>query len=317
MKGAIFLILGIIILLALGATVHPAEKLKFGTAIKEFAGFYLPIFAAAEKGFWKENNLEVEWIPFRGGAPQLAAVAAGEIMTGFTATSDVIQGASRGLPVLIVSELWRDPIFSLWVRTDSRIKEPRDLKGAKLGVSRLGSPSHIYGQMVGKVFGLEKDVRFVAAGGVTEIFAAMKAGHLDGTILSPTLFIDLQLKGEVREVFKMGDYLSKDWLEFVVFAQKEFSKKRADTARRTVRAVIQAIDFINKTPRWAMDKMKAEQGYSEEATRQLYERLSFSKDGKIREPAVINNINMNIDYGIVPRDKVPPVGEIYTREFTG
>src|SRR3989304_63448 len=104
MKGAIFLILGIIILLALGATVHPAEKLKFGTAIKEFPGFYLPIFTAAEKGFWKENNLEVEWIPFGGGAPQLAAVAAGEIMTGFTATSDVIQGASRGLPVLIVSE---------------------------------------------------------------------------------------------------------------------------------------------------------------------------------------------------------------------
>lgn len=140
MKGVGFFIVVLGILLALGAAALPAEKLKFGTSVREHAAFYLPILAAEEKGFWKANNLEVEWFPFRSGVAHLAAVAAGEITIGFSTTGDLIQGVSRGLPMLILAELWPEGNFVMWVRSDSRIKEPKDLGGQSLEPRDLVHP---------------------------------------------------------------------------------------------------------------------------------------------------------------------------------
>src|SRR3990172_4897564 len=55
------------------------EKIKFATAVKLFPVFYLPVLAAEERGYWKEEDLEVEWVPFAGGHPMNQAIAAGAI----------------------------------------------------------------------------------------------------------------------------------------------------------------------------------------------------------------------------------------------
>lgn len=41
------------------------EKLDLGTSIKFTPAYYLPILAAEDKGFFKEQGLEVEWVPFQ------------------------------------------------------------------------------------------------------------------------------------------------------------------------------------------------------------------------------------------------------------
>src|SRR3990172_10366578 len=112
-----------------GASLLAAEKFKLGTAIKVFPVYYLLIGAAEEKGYWKENNLEPEWVPFTGGPHNMQAVAAGAIRIGIEPGVGVITGASRGLPVVMVAHLQNRSEFPLWVRTDSPIKAPREIKG--------------------------------------------------------------------------------------------------------------------------------------------------------------------------------------------
>src|SRR3972149_1156428 len=79
------------------------EKLKFGTSIRTYPPYYLPVMAAEEKGFWKENGLEVEWTPFRGGGPFMQALAAGALKIGYTAAATAFQAGAGGVAVVIPS----------------------------------------------------------------------------------------------------------------------------------------------------------------------------------------------------------------------
>src|SRR3990170_4197668 len=165
-----------------GLPVQAAEKLKFGTAVKESAEYYLRVLAAEEKKLWEKNGLQAEWVPFKGAGEMFRSVAAGAIFTGFAATSSIVEAQVRGVPAVIVSDVVPYDPFVIWVRTDSRFKEPRDYKGARVGVARFGGAQHLYGQLIAKSLGVEKEVKFVSIGGIPEGWAAMKTGIIDAMV---------------------------------------------------------------------------------------------------------------------------------------
>ena len=65
------------------------------------------------------------------------------------------------------------------------IKRPEDLKGKKLGISRLGSNSHYFVIQVLRRFGLEpSDLHFVQSGGQVENLAALFSGNIDAATMT-------------------------------------------------------------------------------------------------------------------------------------
>jgi NitT/TauT family transport system substrate-binding protein len=315
-KTASFLIVFLVFLLFGSSGVLAIDKIKIGSAIREYPGYYLPILAAEEKGFWKNNGLEVEWIPFKGSPLLAAGMAAGDVKVGIDGTTSVLQAASRALPVIIVSDFQTENDFTLYVRAGSPIKEPIDLKGTKIGVTRLGVISHCFGILIAKKFGIEKDVKFIGTGGTPETAAALRTGVIDATVLPVSQFAEIVLKGEFRQVTRAADYLPKEWLMMVVFAHKDFVKERPDVVRRTIKALMEAIDFINKNPLWAIEKMKTESGFSEEAARLVHKTIVFTKDGRINRKAVENVLNFLVEFGIITKEKAPEVDKLFTTEFT-
>lgn len=293
------------------------EKLKFATATRVVPSYYLPPLAAQEKGIWKKNGLDAEWVPFASAPPLYQAVASGAVAIGLTMSVAQLQAAAAGVPVVIISNLDTTDKFFVWARQESRFKEPRDLKGARLGVARMGSVQHIYGRVVAKAVGLEdKDVGFVASGGIPESLAALKTGAIDAVILSIGPMAELKVKGEVREFSAVENYLPKEWLAHVGFAHRAFVKNSPDIIRKVIKSVLEATEFIRNNPSWATEKIRLTSGYSSEASRLAYEELSYSRDGKIDPRAVENMRNFTIEYGIVAKEKIPPTAELFTAEFT-
>lgn len=308
-------------LLALTLTSYASalEKLKFGTSVKLYHGYYLPIFSAQEHGFFKENGLEVEYVPFKGGAALNAAMAARHINVAMSMAPSVLLGAAGGLPLVMVGEVIARNDFYLWVRTDSRFRTVKDLKGASLGVHMLRTTSHAYGLMVVKAEGLEKDVRFVGTGGLVETAAALKAKAVDVAAGYPlSTFTKLAAAGEVRPIVNIYDYLPKEWLDFVIYAHGDFIKASPETVRRTVRGTVQGIDFMRKNPRWAIEKIKSEEGLSEKEAMMLWEREGtaiFTRDGKIGRKAVENIRQFMVEYDLVAKEKLPPVDNLFSAAF--
>lgn len=113
------------------SSAQVVEKVKIGN-VREDVLRALPILAAGDKGFWKGQGVEVEYVPFRGATEMHQAVAAMALDTGVAGAVSVMLVQARGVPEIIVADLQAPEDFFVWVRTDSRIRKVEDLKGARI-----------------------------------------------------------------------------------------------------------------------------------------------------------------------------------------
>ena len=168
MKGRVFrygLLIAMVMLAIFDYRVAEAQKVRIAPCVRSNPSYTLPFFAAEEKNLWSKNGVEAEWLPMRAGAAMIQAIAAGALDMGICAPLGGILAISRGVPEVIVADLQSPQDWGIFVLSKSPIKGSADLNGAKIGVSRLGGSAHAYGIAVAKALGMEKDIKWVAAGG--------------------------------------------------------------------------------------------------------------------------------------------------------
>src|SRR3990172_6152766 len=271
---------------------------------------------AQEKGIFGQNGLEAEWVSFEGGGPFMRALVARSIFVGYAGTADGIHAASRGVPVVMVADHFLGS-FSYWVAGKSPIREPKDLKGARIGVSSLASSPHIMGEVAAKALGLERDVRFVAVGGHATRIAALRSGAIEGFITNFISVAEMAVKGEVREVVNISDHLPKPWVDNILVAHRTFVKEEPETARKAVRSSLQGVTAVVSDVAWTVAKLKELSGYSEATAREVHEdlRKRFTRDGRIDPKGLGNVVTFLVDKGLIARDKAPRPEEFFTNEY--
>ncbi len=172
-----------------------AQKVRIAPCVKANPSYNLPFYAAEERNIWKKNGIDGEWVGIKGGAAMARAMAAGALDMGICGPLGGIRAIARGVPEVIIADYQSPQVWYIFVRGDSRIKGPKDLKGARIGVSRLGGTAHAYGMVIAKSLGLEKDISWQGAGGTQEQIATLKAGVNDGMIASFYTMVALKFKG--------------------------------------------------------------------------------------------------------------------------
>lgn len=316
MARAFIVIMVSIALLSLGLTAHAAEKVRFSVNIKTNPYYTLPVLAALERGLWKEAGAEAEYIPFDSGTTMQRAMAAGAIDVGLEGLGGIIQGIVGGLPLIIVADPQMVTQFYFWVRPDSPIKEPKDLKGGKLGVTRFGSDTHLFALAVVRALGIERDVKLVSMGTVPTQVAGIKGGAIEAIILSNLTMAPLKAKGEARELLYIYDYLPKGVgsYQFLV-ARRELVEKRAELAKKGFQGYLKGAEFVMKNKDWAVEKMKSEFKYAEETALAVYPTFRYGVSGRLDKSRMEATRNFLIQYGIVPKEKAPSLEEIYTTKL--
>lgn len=312
MKKTVLLVATVSLFSLFGAaSSFSADKLKVATPVKVVSVYYLPLLAAQEKGLWAQNGLDGEWIPFSALAPMHQGMVTGSVDVGLSTAMAEIQGASAGVPTVIVADLLPHDTFAIWVRGDSPLKVPQNLKGTRVGVSRFGGPEHGYGRLVVKKLAIEKDVKFVGTGGIPESLAGLKTGSIEGVVLTDDVMARLKVEGQARPLTYLKDYRPKEWASFLVFAHKDFLRKNPDTVKRAVKAILQAAEFVKKDEKWTIEKMKSFQGVPPEAAKFIFDQvLDFSKDGRMSKKGLENVIGFLVEFGIVAKEKAPAVNAV-------
>ncbi len=312
--GRNYFLTGVIVLFSLmlaDAQGLALEKVTFGTPVRVSPVYYLPLLAAQEKGFWREQGLEGKWLPFKGSGPLFRAVATGHVKVGGNTVLGMMIPLSRGVPVVVLAKITDGFEWSLWVRSDSSLRAPADLEGKTLGITRLGGTTYAYAQVALKAKGLVGKVKIVATGGVRARHAALKSRAIDVSLDSPLTMARFELKGEVRRLMSVTDHLPKDWVENVLFAHKKFAKDSPKLVNRVAKAVFQSTSFVIGNPTWAMEKIRSETGFSSEAARIVLKNLRFAKDGRINIKALQNVVDLAVEFGMVKPGALPPVKELY------
>ena len=167
----------------------------------------------------------------------LAGELAYTYMDGRTAVQATLKGADVAIVVGVANRL----LFSFMAR--SEIKTFNDLKGKKIGITRLGSSTHSVTLWVMNRFGLKpEDYQLLQLVDVPNIFTAMMAGQIDAGALSPPT----NFRGRKVGLTELID-LSKEGPEYVSVAigsTRSFLKNNEEMTRRFVRGYSEGVLFL-------------------------------------------------------------------------
>jgi NitT/TauT family transport system substrate-binding protein len=124
------------------------------------------MFVAQERGYYQDEGLEVEFVPFRSAAEALPALASGEVaVSGGAPDPSVFNAARRDVGVKLISSLsiinpgdWGAALVIRQDHIDSgRYRELSDVKGMNIAIHILGTTPQLYMERVLARAGLTLD----------------------------------------------------------------------------------------------------------------------------------------------------------------
>ena len=157
---------------------------------------YMDHFVAVEKGYFREQNLNVEYIR-AGGGVATPALMSGELHLS-TSAGSALSAALRGGPLKIVYTNLSRPSYK-FIATKPEIQTLKDLTGKKIAINTFGDTQHLATLLLLKKYNVPStSVLFIAMGRNETRFAAFKTAAIDATPLLPRDVLQIgQSKGPV------------------------------------------------------------------------------------------------------------------------
>jgi ABC-type nitrate/sulfonate/bicarbonate transport system substrate-binding protein len=271
-------LLGLLVFLSLHVSVHAADKIRIGFPEFNSSTFTLPL--AQIKGFFNEEGLQAELIRIRS-AVALPALTSGEI-DYHTVVAPAITAALRGIPVRVVACF--TPGLTTAIIARPEIKTIQDLKGKVIGLNSIGGGLESTVRLMLKHYGLDpdKDVKFLATGGVDTRFAALKQGLTVATAGStPVDYLGKKMGYVVlARAYDLFSYPNTG-----LVASVKTIKDNPDRLKRVIRAGIKANRYLLQNREGTIQVMMQWMRIDKDTATATYDGSvkSFNEDGSVSE----------------------------------
>lgn len=237
-----------------------------------------PLYVAADKGFFREEGLEVELIQV---SPRLGAMAVmnGDVAftTSFTSTFRAIL---QGVPLKLVMVALKKGIYYLVTRPE--IKNIQELKGKKLGIATIRGTDSIVAEELLRSKGFNPGLLQQIVIGDTRLRAqALMTGVVQAVSLSPPH--DLLLKNMGYNILagppEVGLPASG------LFTSNRLLQENPQAVNRALRAVVKANRFIAENRQETIAVMLNWLPQTQEVAGQSYdvELKALTKDGQMTD----------------------------------
>ena len=236
-----YALLSLITFLLLGGINLEAQelkKIKIGYPAVSYN--QLHIWVAKDAELFRKYGLDAEVIFFRGGQLATQALVAGD--PPIVNIGTVVQAGLQGHDVILIAS--SESAYNYSVVARPAIAKIEQLKGKRLGVSGFGSASHNAALILLRKFNLEpnKDVTLLVAGPTMERLAAVDAGRIDATILTPSELPRARRQGlvEVYDMLDLGIEVQGNGFA----TSRSFIRSQRETAMAALRAYVEAIHYM-------------------------------------------------------------------------
>ncbi|TMA66928.1 MAG: ABC transporter substrate-binding protein [Deltaproteobacteria bacterium] len=185
------------------------------------------MFMAQQEKLFKKYGLDVELLHIPSSSRGIQAILAGEIAFSFMDGSNAAQANLKGANLALVAGATNRQVFSLMAKPE--IKRIADLKGKKIGITRIGSSTHTSA--------------FYALGSAgPNIFTALAAGQIDAGVMSPPTNARAKKAGfvELMNIAKEGP----EFVSVAVGTSRTYIKANEDIVRRVVRAYAEGVQIF-------------------------------------------------------------------------
>jgi len=279
-----------------------ADRVRF--ALPGNSMGYLPLIVAIHRGFFKDENIDLELIRL---IPTVAhnALLLNEVQYHGLADSG-LRLAARGAPLKAIFYGADRPMYYLVGQKD--IRTVAELKGKKIGVSTFGGTSDMSARLLLKQHGIdEKNTVLLQFGSESTRVGALKAGAADAIIVPVPAVAILKQEG-YPEIAFVGDA--------VEFASNGYTttekriKENTPEVKKVVRAIYRGLRFAKENPEDTVKIIEKEWKIKTDIAQGSYAAIikALNEDGIIGEKQL--NIHFDLirrsekDIGEIPIDKV-------------
>jgi NitT/TauT family transport system substrate-binding protein len=241
------------IVLAFGAVpawlAAQTKPLKSYTLILDFVptGEYIPHYTALEKGWYRDEGLDVKILRGQGSGDTVKRIAAGQGEVGIADMSALIAArANTDVAVKAIALWYRRPPHGVFVRSDSPIKSPKELEGKKLAIS-AGNSHQILWPLFEKMSGLKPN----SVTWVTMDAASMPPSLIRGVTDAVPFFVVHEAR--IRKIAKQQNVdlrLLSAWADLgfdlsstSLVAREETIAKDPDGLKAFLRATLKGADY--------------------------------------------------------------------------
>jgi len=159
-----------------------AEKLTLAhVAVNPSQGMF---WIAKDSGILAKHGFTADIVLIPGTPRTVQALIAGDLDYSVAGSPAVIRARMQGADVVMLAGLSSFPSQRVFVRRDSTIHAPRDLKGKIVGVTQFGSSGDTFLRSALKKIGFkESDVTILQMGGTPGVSQALEAGKIEVAVL--------------------------------------------------------------------------------------------------------------------------------------
>lgn len=202
-------------------------------------GSHAPNYIAYERGYFEEQNLDVEFVFFDAAQPMAVAIASGDVDFGLTAVSGaLINLADRGAVKVVGGALQEEPgidgqmILASKSAYDRGLTSPEQLAGYSYGITQAGSSFHYMASKIAQSSGFDTaDINLRPLQSVGNIIGALRTGQIDAWSIVPNLGKPLSNSDEIVGIGWVADYIP-DYQVTTVFTSAEIASEQGDLVRR-------------------------------------------------------------------------------------
>lgn len=204
------------------------------------------LWIAEGQGLFAKNGIEVETIYLRSSNLQMAAMASGDVHFASSGGAPVLSAVSGGQDLKIVASPNNHLAYDVVVRPD--IKEARDLRGKRFGVTNIGGTTWMAAILALEHLGLDYQrdkIRINALGNQTILAQAIEAGNIDATLLDPFLSRRLKQKG-LSVLIEL--YRAKiPFINTSLIASGAYMRENPEIVENVLKSLLEAQSFIAAT----------------------------------------------------------------------
>ncbi|WP_079909553.1 ABC transporter substrate-binding protein [Paenibacillus sp. 32352] len=271
----------------------------------------LAVNFGAEKGFFKEEGLDVEFVTTQNPIESLTSK---DVDIADVATTTAIIAAGKGAPIKIVSSMFRTK-GPFYLVAAPGINSVEELKGKKVGAAAFGSGLDVYTQVILKKHGLSKtDVTYLANGANEAAYASLTSGQVDATIIHEPFASLVEVNGKGKILAKGWDYLPT-FHTGVLASSNEVIAKKPELIEKLLRAYFKSQEYAKSHPdeykTYFLSKIKIDPAAVDKAFER--EKVLWENTPDVDKKALQDTQQVQLELGL--QDKIYDVDKIIDLRF--
>jgi len=288
--------LAVSLLMVVGSLKLPQAEARIVVGVSTVNVAFLPIYLTQDKGFFKDEGLDVLVVMFNAGATNLQAMIGGDVQIMAGGVPETVLARASGVDI---KNFWAiSNLMPFQIYGSPKLKSLKDGKGKKFAISRFGSLSEFLTRSALRRSGVDpKDVTMLQIGATPARFTTLATGIVDATILWFPVTERARAVG-MNKLFDLKD-IYPNWTNVGFIAREAWLAKEKDQAARFLRAYQRGVkhtrenrdEGIKALRKYVgLDAAEAAAGYDEY-------RDSFPLDGRILDAGISATVEQEIESG--------------------